>query len=566
MSNDLGSANPSRSDSHRAVLLVLLAGSALWTVGAAIGGLAIGNPVWLDAAVALWLSAGMLLGVATAQAARAAADRGSEAAAERTAATRRRLQERKAGTVIVASLGVVGLLFASWPLRPPSPLAAAAVGSFGVAGAWLAATAANYFASVDPVHLPEAPGLARGARVLAWVLAAAAVAVALAWIGWSSGVRFLHLMLLILNAVVCFELSVARIPECPRFPADLRVFAVLGSRAHPLGSALDAAERQLGIDLRSSWALTVIRRSAEPLLIGLCAVGWLATALTVVASDEQGLVERLGVLRAGAPLGPGLHLHWPWPVDRVTLIPVRRVQTLHIGHEGEEEQGPEDVLWARQHAASEYTLLLGNGRDLIAVDAALQFRITDPYAWRYHDQNPTEALRAIAYRSVMKSTVSRTLAEVLSENVAALTAQMRSMVQADADALGLGIEVTAFTVGGMHPPVGVATDYQAVVSAELGKTTAAVSAEADRNEIVPKAEAEASSGEKAARAEGAEALGKAVGEASAFRALEAAYRASPEAYRFRRRLEALEAQLNGRPFTVLDERIQRDGGELWLMK
>jgi membrane protease subunit HflK len=250
----------------------------------------------------------------------------------------------------------------------------------------------------------------------------------------------------------------------------------------------------------------------------------------------------------------------------VTLIPVRRVQTLHIGHEGEEEQGPEDVLWARQHAASEYTLLLGNGRDLIAVDAALQFRITDPYAWRYHDQNPTEALRAIAYRSVMKSTVSRTLAEVLSENVAALTAQMRSMVQADADALGLGIEVTAFTVGGMHPPVGVATDYQAVVSAELGKTTAAVSAEADRNEIVPKAEAEASSGENAARAEGAEALGKAMGEASAFRALEAAYRASPEAYRFRRRLEALEAQLNGRPFTVLDERIQRDGGELWLMK
>jgi membrane protease subunit HflK len=253
-------------------------------------------------------------------------------------------------------------------------------------------------------------------------------------------------------------------------------------------------------------------------------------------------------------------------VESVARIPVRRVQTLHIGHEEEQEQGPEDVLWARQHAASEYTLLLGDGRDLIAVDAAVQFRIADPSAWRYHVQDPTGALRAIAYRAVMKSTVNRTLAETLSENVAALCAQMRAMVQADADALGLGVEVTAFTVGGMHPPVRVATDYQAVVSAELDKTTAAIDAQAARNEIVPKAEAEARSEANAARAEGVEALGRATGEASGFRALESAYLSAPEAHRFRRRLEALEARLAGRPFVVIDERIQRDGGELWLMK
>ncbi len=32
--------------------------------------------------------------------------------------------------------------------------------------------------------------------------------------------------------------------------------------------------------------------------------------------------------------------------------------------------------------------------------------------------------------------------------------------------------MVAFTVGGMHPPVAVAADYQAVASAELGATTA----------------------------------------------------------------------------------------------
>ena len=70
--------------------------------------------------------------------------------------------------------------------------------------------------------------------------------------------------------------------------------------------------------------------------------------------------------------------------------------------------------------------------------------------------------------------------------------------------------------------------------------------------------------ENTARAEGAKALGLAAGEAWSFRTLESQYRAAPEEYFFRRRLETLEKGLAGRRFTVVDSRIQRDGGELWL--
>jgi membrane protease subunit HflK len=249
----------------------------------------------------------------------------------------------------------------------------------------------------------------------------------------------------------------------------------------------------------------------------------------------------------------------------VIRLPVRRVQALTVGHESDQEEaGPEDVLWARQHAANEYTLLLGNGRDLITVDAAVQFRIRDARAWHYRCQNPADALRAIAYRAVMRSTVNRTLAEALSENVVMLTGRMRSMVQADADDLGLGVEVVAFTVGGMHPPVMVAPDYQAVVSAEVRRVAAGVDAQAYRNQTVPAAEADVVRRVSAARAEGADALARAAGEAWSFRTLEARYLAAPAEYVFRRRLEALEKGLAGRRFTVVDSRIQRDGGELWL--
>jgi regulator of protease activity HflC (stomatin/prohibitin superfamily) len=164
----------------------------------------------------------------------------------------------------------------------------------------------------------------------------------------------------------------------------------------------------------------------------------------------------------------------------------------------------------------------------------------------------------------MRSTVNRTLAEALSENLVVLTNHMRTMVQEDADALDLGVEVMAFTVAGMHPPVMVAPDYQAVVSAELQKVTAIVEAQVFRNETVPAAEAAVVRGVNSARAEGANALARAAGEAWSFRNLRAQVRVAPSEFYFRRRLESLEKGLAGRPFTILDSRIQRDGGELWL--
>jgi len=476
---------------------------------------------------------------------------------------------RNIGIVTAIAGGIASLLalrLATDPAVPTTFLAGAGV-IVSLAGAGLAITAGRYLAEIDPSQLPEAPALVRGARVLAWIMGIAAAAVVLQWLEQPQVLRVLAFSVLAVNASLCYGLLVSRAAPAGAavFPLDIGALSTLGSRPNALASVLDAAERQLGIDLRSTWALTVVRRTIEPMLVALCAVGWLSTSLTVVGVDEEGLVERLGVPVKAAPLLPGLHVHWPAPIDRVIRISVQRVQVLTVGHEGAEEaSGPENVLWARQHAANEYTLLLGNGRDLITVDAAVQFRVADPKAWRYHTQNPADALRAIAHRAVMRTTVDRTLAEALSENLVALTARMRTMVQTEADALGLGVEVLGFTVGGMHPPVMVAGDYEAVVSAELGKVTAVVNAQAFRNRTVPYAETAALRDVQSAQAEGAQLLGRAAGEAWSFLTLQAQHGVAPDEYFFRRRLETLEAGLARRRFTILDARFQRDGGELWM--
>jgi regulator of protease activity HflC (stomatin/prohibitin superfamily) len=587
--------SPRSPDRYRGVIVVLLTLSGVATVFAAIAGARLANPILLDAATSLGLGSGLLIGVVFAQIARArpmyrplerdpkpaedapptrTSDPAGPAPVTRGFAWFRassfrefnHLDNTRIGTASVGLLAIVSLLLHDFPPAVP-PIVESALGAGScLIGAALAATAVRYLTAMQASELPEAAALTRGARILTWALVLAALGIGLAALEQWTVVLVLHGLLLIVNSALCIELLFQK-PQrglANVFRVDLGVLSILGSRPNAFASVLDAAERQLGIDLRSTWALTVVRRSVEPLVVGLAVVAWLSTSLSVIGVSDVGLVERLGVPAQGPPLAPGLHVHWPWPIDQVFRIPAQRVQVLTVGHEGDEQRGPENVLWAEQHAANEYTLLLGNGRDLITVDAAVQFRITDARAWRYHTQNPADALRAISYRAVMRNTVDRTLADALSENLVATTQRMRDMVQRDADDLALGVEVLGFTVGGMHPPVAVARDYQAVVSAELRKVTAVVDAQAVRNQSIPLAEAAAVSGKNAAQADGASDLGRAVGEASSFLILQSQYNTSPQEYLFRRRLETLERSLAGRRFVVVDSRFQRDGGELWV--
>jgi regulator of protease activity HflC (stomatin/prohibitin superfamily) len=599
---------------YTSVIVLLLVAALLGMSVSFAGGMLLYNKVLLDVAVAQMISVGILLGVLArfferhrppaahiepaivvtadpgANAPGGEASLASEEAPAATGARRdpwivklrpwREMREQaipqllKAGhpRVICMVTGVAGALALAldlgridYVILPPVILEYAGIGIATVA-AILSAVVARYLLNLDTAELPETRALGRAARVMCWLFCIAALSTVAEVFDQRPVIHVLHFAVVAILAAVTYALiTTARSsPEAVEiFPVDLAPFAVLGSRPNLFASILDAGERQLGIDLRSTWALTVVRRTLEPLAICLLLLAWLSTSLTVVGLEEVGLVERTGVPVAGVPLEPGLHVHWPWPVDKVFRIPVKRVESLEIGHGGVESPGPENVLWAVAHAPNEFSLLLGNGRDLITVDAAVQYRVTDPHAWRYNCQNPAAALAALAYRAVMRNTVNRTLADALSENVAKLTGDMRSAVQRGADSLGLGVTVLDFTVGGMHPPVEVAPAYQAVVTAEIHKVTAVISANAYRNQVLPAAETYALVGSNAARAEGADALGRAAGEAWAFRTLEAQYHAAPEDYRFRRRLEALETGLMSRPFTVVDARYMRDGGELW---
>ena len=143
---------------------------------------------------------------------------------------------------------------------------------------------------------------------------------------------------------------------------------------------------------------------------------------------------------------------------------------------------------------------------------------------------------------------------------------MQETLQKQVDEKGLGVDLVALNLRGLHPPVALATEYQSVIAAQLDRTTFIIDAEAYRQSTLPQAEAEAEAALRTAAAERIQRLSVAKGEAIAFGALEAQYEVNPELYRYRRQIETLEDVLADKSFHVIDSRIERDGGSLWFLQ
>ena len=344
-------------------------------------------------------------------------------------------------------------------------------------------------------------------------------------------------------------------------PVELITLTALFEGRSPLDGLTALAERHLGLSLRSTWAIGRVRRSLGPLLLTMLLVLWASTCLVVVGPDEQGIRLRLGRLTSREPVGPGLAVKLPWPLETLERHPVARVRTLGLGYTGPQKAS---LLWTQTHSGEEYKLLLGDGRELVSVDAVIAYRIHDPLAYALGFQNPREALEALAYRLLTREIVVTDLDHLLSIGRGEFARRFAGRLQAESDTHGLGLEILHVGFVSLHPPVDIAPAYEAVVSAQVEGETMLARARGYRESVLPAAAAQVDQEIREAEGEAARRVAEATGSAIAFEAAWKQFRVAPDLFRFRRRLEALEEGLLDRSLFVVDDRLGAGAADLWI--
>lgn len=460
-------------------------------------------------------------------------------------------------------------------------------------GAFLLLILERHYAGSRAEVLTEAAQLDRICRVMLFALLGLALRFGLNWLGLPFSGLVEHGVAIILAMVAIeFCLRSAVYVFAPLAPIEIRkchtdsvIAGLIRPRLPDLGALNASVRRQFGIDLARSWALGYVRRASLPLVFGMAVLSWLLTGVTALGTNQRAVYEAFG--QPQSVLGPGLHVHWPWPfgvLRRVDFGTVRSVPIefvapgTHVSSAEEmsaadiESPAPasDDRLWGSGHSDDEVTYLVAasdSGRQsfgVIDVDMAVIYRIglSDAAAEDsiYNITSPDDMIQSIATQMLSRYLAQRTITEVLGQNRDSFVQKFQKDLQSRLAQLSTGIEIMGVVVEAVHPPARAATSYQGVQTAAIQSSidVSTASAEAAREMKMAQVVANATSNDAKAAAE--ERIDQAKADFTLFDSDRKAYAAGGEAFLFERRLDRLVKGLYDKPIIIIDHRVPATAG------
>jgi modulator of FtsH protease HflK len=283
---------------------------------------------------------------------------------------------------------------------------------------------------------------------------------------------------------------------------ESRLVSLFGSPEGLVTTAAQTLDYQFGFKVSDTWFYRFfIEKALVWLILMQVAVLFLSTCAVFIDTGEQALLERCGRPVEGRPvLGPGAHLKFPWPIDRVYRFPTEEIQSFNVGFQPDPaRENDKTVLWTVSHTKEENFLVANremagvestNGTDsatgkrpppvsLLTVSIPVQFQITNLPAWAYNNEEPAELLKHIATREVVRYFVSVDLHEIMSQGRSGAADTLRERIQAEADRRKMGAHIIFVGLQDIHPPVKVAPDYEKVVAAIHTREANILAAQAD---------------------------------------------------------------------------------------
>jgi regulator of protease activity HflC (stomatin/prohibitin superfamily) len=308
-----------------------------------------------------------------------------------------------------------------------------------------------------------------------------------------------------------------------RISFDSRLFNFLAQPEQVGHSLADALNYQFGFEVSRTWFYQLLRRYFLPLLVFPVVILLLMSCFVYVHDDQQAVVLRLGQVQTDQePLGPGLHLKLPWPIDEARYFETGDVKQIILGvNEHQRQEYARNVytrggtakrvlLWKEDHEGETSMLLaqpIREGQARAAAGAALgkvvaevSFQIRDVYTYGFKYHNPDHVLENLIAAELTEMLASATLMEepeqieqvdpnhprsIMTQGRGAAAKALRRRIEtALAEMGGLGIEITHVGLPSVHPPSGAAPAYEEVVNARLAMLIKEYEAEGEASRML----------------------------------------------------------------------------------
>jgi len=250
-------------------------------------------------------------------------------------------------------------------------------------------------------------------------------------------------------------------------------------------------------------------------LIVLMLIAWSLTGLYRVDEAERGIEQRFGAYTVTSM--PGLHWHFPYPIETVDVVNVAAVENFPFRTE-----------------------MLTADRQYVFIQMVVQFRRTDPVLYSFRVVDPESTLHDVtesALREVVGTATLEALVTVERDQIAPRT---QRILQATLDAYESGLSVTSINLETLDYPQAVQAAVDDTQKALNDSERYILEADTYAKDIIPRARGSAARVRQDAEAYRARVIRDAEGDASRFTSLLTEYQKAPRVTRDRLYIEAIE--------------------------
>ena len=263
------------------------------------------------------------------------------------------------------------------------------------------------------------------------------------------------------------------------------------------------------------------RRASGPgspggwVLIILLVVAWAFTGLYRVDQAERGVVQRFGAYTVTTM--PGLHWHWPFPIETVDIVNAVAVDNFPFRTE-----------------------MLTADEQYVFIQMVVQYRRTDPVKYSFEVVDPEATLEDVT-ESALREVVGTSSLEVLvTDQRDQIAPRTQEIVQNTLDGYNAGLTITSINLENLDYPQAVQSAVDDTQKARNDSDRYILEAQTYAMDIIPRARGTAARVVQDAEAYRDRVIADAEGEAARFESLLAEYQKAPRVTRDRLYLEAVE--------------------------
>lgn len=307
---------------------------------------------------------------------------------------------------------------------------------------------------------------------------------------------------------------------------NAKISGMLGGRK-PSGSGPDITPANLG--------------GGAGLIAVIVILIWLASGFYIVDASQRGVVLRFGKQVETTEPGPRWHL--PYPIEAVEVVNLSQVRTVEVGYR-------DNVKNKMLHES----LMLTDDENIIDIQFAVQYFLSDPGAYLFNNRNPDENVRQAAETAIREVVGKNKMDFVLYEGREQVAAAATKLIQNILDRYKSGIVVSKLTMQNAQPPEQVQAAFDDAVKAGQDKQRQKNEGQSYANDVVPRASGTAARLIQESEGYKQSVIANAEGDASRFKQVLVEYEKAPAVTRERMYIDMMQQVMGNISKVMVDQK------------